>query len=129
MFKLRLLNVWYTRDHGQYKIVPKWEEEERENDFWQLNTDILPIIIILVPITHFQSRNGLPFRSIWVLPGFSGIRVARYLVSCVVFYRSLFVLFLFGHCIVCLSSIDGFWLPLWHLQTFLTFEFISISPW
>jgi hypothetical protein len=33
MFKLRLLNVWYTRDHGQYKIVPKWEEEERENDF------------------------------------------------------------------------------------------------
>jgi hypothetical protein len=35
------------------------------------------------------------------------------------FYRSLFVLFLFGHCVVCSSSIYGFWLPLWYLQTLL----------
>jgi hypothetical protein len=28
--------------------------------------------------------------------------------------------FSFGHCAVCPSSIYGFWLPLWHLQTFLT---------
>jgi hypothetical protein len=25
--------------------------------------------------------------------------------------------FSFGHCVVCLSSIYGFWLPLWYLQT------------
>jgi hypothetical protein len=25
----------------------------------------------------------------------------------------------FGHCVVCSSSIYGFWLPLWYLQTFL----------
>ena len=30
-----------------------------------------------------------------------------------------FVFFSFGHCIICLSSIYGFWLPLWYLQTFL----------
>ena len=30
-----------------------------------------------------------------------------------------FVLFSFGHCVVCSSSIYGFWLPLWHLQTLL----------
>ena len=38
------------------------------------------------------------------------------------FCRSLFVLlyFSFGHCVVCSSSIYGFWLLLWYLQTFLT---------
>jgi len=30
-----------------------------------------------------------------------------------------FVPFLFGHCVVCSSSIYGFWLPLWYLQTLL----------
>jgi hypothetical protein len=29
------------------------------------------------------------------------------------------VVFLFGHCVVCSSSIYGFWLPLWYLQTLL----------
>ena len=32
------------------------------------------------------------------------------------FCGSFFVLFSFGHCIVC-PSIYGFWLPLWYLQT------------
>ena len=47
--------------------------------------------------------------------GFSGVLVARS------FCRSLFVLlsFFICHCIVCPSSIWGFWLPFWHLQTFL----------
>jgi hypothetical protein len=47
--------------------------------------------------------------------GFSGVRVARSLVSCVMFFRSLFVLFSSGHCVVC-HSIYGFWLQLWCLQ-------------
>jgi hypothetical protein len=34
---------------------------------------------------------------------FSGVRVARSVVFCVVFTRSLFVLFLFGHCVLCRS--------------------------
>ena len=83
-------------------------------------------------------------------PVFSGIRVARSFVFCLMFGRSSFVLFLltivlsvllhftasdcpfgifklflclcpfsFGHCIVCPSSLYGFWLPIWYLQTFL----------
>ena len=44
----------------------------------------------------------------------SGVCVARSLVSCVVFCRSLFY-----HCVVCPSSIYGFWLHLWYFQTFL----------
>ena len=44
------------------------------------------------------------------------------------FCRSLFVLlsFSFGHCVVCSSSIYGFWLPLWYLQTLLAYLFFSM---
>ena len=52
-------------------------------------------------------------------PGFSGVRVTRSLVVYVCFAdRCLsFCTFSFGHCIVCSSSIYGFWLPFWYLQT------------
>ena len=56
-------------------------------------------------------------------PVFSGVRVTRSLVLCVCFVdRCLsFCPFSFGHwhCVVCFSSIYGFWLPLWYLQTLL----------
>jgi hypothetical protein len=49
---------------------------------------------------------------------FSGVRVTRSLVFCV--YRcSSFCPFSSGHCVVSSSSIYGFWLPLWYLQTLL----------
>ena len=52
-------------------------------------------------------------------PVFSRVRVTQSLVYCVVFCRSFFVLYVFCHFVVCLPSIDGFWLPLWYLQIFL----------
>jgi hypothetical protein len=56
-------------------------------------------------------------------PGFSGVRVTRSLVLYVCFVdRCLsFCAFSFGHCVVCSSSIYGFWLPLWYLQTLLIY--------
>jgi len=56
------------------------------------------------------------------LPIFSGARVTRILVLCVILCRSLFVLFLL---IIVLSSIYGFWLPLWYLHTLL----IDLANW
>jgi len=52
---------------------------------------------------------------------FSGVRVTRSLVLCVCFVDSClsFCTFSFGHCVVCSSSIYGFWLPLWYLQNLL----------
>jgi hypothetical protein len=44
-------------------------------------------------------------------------------IKCFLFHMwqpSAFCPFSFGHCVVFLSSIYGFWLPLWYLQTFLT---------
>ena len=50
------------------------------------------------------------------------VRVTRSIVLCVCFvYRCLSICpFSFGHCVVC-PSIYGFWLPLWYLQTLLTY--------
>jgi hypothetical protein len=52
-------------------------------------------------------------------PVLSGFRVARSLVLyvCFVDHCLSFCTFPFGHCVVCSSSIYGFWLPLWYLQT------------
>ena len=68
---------------------------------------------------------------------FSGVRVSQSLVLHVCFAdRCLsFCPFCFSHCVVC-SSIHGFWLPLWYLQTlfkltdkvfFLYYKVISLT--
>jgi len=56
-------------------------------------------------------------------PLFSWVCVTRSLALCVCFvYRCLFFCtFSFGHCVVCSSSIYGFWLLLWYLQTLFRF--------
>ena len=57
-------------------------------------------------------------------PVFSGIRVTRSLVLCVMFCRSLPAPFSFGHCVVCPSSIYEYWLPpfdIFKLVLFCTF--------
>jgi hypothetical protein len=53
------------------------------------------------------------------------------IVTICMFYRSLFVLwtFSFGHCFVCSSSIYGFWLPLWYLQTLLMISHLGQRKW
>jgi hypothetical protein len=58
---------------------------------------------------------------------FSGVRVTWSIVLCAMFCRSLFVFlsFFFNNCVVCPSSIYGFWLPLWYLQTL--FNIITFS--
>jgi len=55
------------------------------------------------------------------IPVFSGVRVARSLVLYVCFVNRYFSFctFSFIHCVVCFSSIYGFWLPLWYFQTLL----------
>jgi hypothetical protein len=54
-------------------------------------------------------------------PVFCEVRFTRSLVLCACFvYICPFVLF---HCVVCSSSIYGFWLPLWYLRALLTYYF------
>jgi len=65
--------------------------------------------------------NAYPCGAPEFTPVFSGVRVTRSLVLYVCFVdRCLsFCTFSIGHCVVCSSSIYGFRLPLWYLQTLL----------
>jgi len=55
---------------------------------------------------------------------FSWVHVTRSLALCVCFVsRCLsFCPVSFDHCVVCPSSIYGFWLPLWYMQTLLSMK-------
>ena len=67
------------------------------------------------------SGTAYPSGALEFTLGLSEVRVTRSLVLCVCFVnRSLS----FGHCVVCSSSIYGFWLPLWYLQTLLMFIYV-----
>ena len=60
---------------------------------------------------------------------FVWVRVAWSLFFCACFvYRCLsFCIFSFDHCTVCSSSVYGFFLPLWYLQTFLKFIVLILN--
>jgi hypothetical protein len=79
-----------------------------------LSFDDLRILITLL----VSSNSSCPYRASELNPSLCRVYGAWSLVFCVVFCRSLFW-FVFSHCIVCSSSIYGFWLPLWYLQTLL----------
>ena len=77
---------------------------------------------------NYTRRASLVEKELFALPEhlsspqvFSGVRVTRSLVLYVCFVdRCLsFCTFSFDQCVVCSSSIYGFWLPLWYLQTLL----------
>jgi hypothetical protein len=62
-------------------------------------------------------------------PVFSRVRVTRSLVLYVCFVERClsFCPFSFGHCVVCSSSIYGFWLPLWYHQTHLILNVVGTT--
>jgi hypothetical protein len=109
----------------------------RHHDLSQMTMDMLFVVITVWAFPHSWLVTRFVIRITWWGPHveqelltflehlsspwfFSGVCVTRSLVFCVMFCRSLFVLFLFGSCFVC-PSIYGFWLPLWYLQTFLRY--------
>jgi len=79
-------------------------------------------------VTRLTRRVPLVEQELYTLPeylssppDFSRVRVTRSLVLCVCFVDRCLSLWTlsFGHYVVCSSSIYGFWLPLWYLQTLL----------
>ena len=62
-------------------------------------------------------------------PVFSGVRVTRSLVlyACFVVRCLYFCPFSFDHCVVCSSSIYGFWLPLWYLLAIVLFVLLRYT--
>ena len=62
--------------------------------------------------------SGAPEFTPWFLVGFMLLDLLFY-VYCFVDRCLSFSSVSFGHCVDCPCSINGFWLPLWYLQTLL----------
>ena len=77
-------------------------------------------VLLLSTLNHSYIYNEYVFST----PVFSRVRVTRSLVLCVDSCLC-FCISSFGHCVVCFSSIYGFWLPLWYLQTLLAVNYDS----
>ena len=69
---------------------------------------VIAYILLLTLLVHLSSP-----------PVFSGVR-SLVVCACFVDLCLSFCTFSFGHCVVCSSSIYGFWLPFWYFQTLPT---------
>ena len=119
-----LWNICITNDHGYVPLVVNTSRSYPHS--WLINGFV----------TRLTRRVSLVKHELLTLsehlstsPVFSGFRVTRSLVLCVCFVDGClsFCTFSFGHCVVCSSSIYGFWLPLWYLQTLLVFIYWMLS--
>jgi hypothetical protein len=118
LIRLTLWNICVTNDHGYVPLVVS------------TSRSFLRSWLIIGFVTRLTRRLSLVEQELLTLSEnlsspsvFSGVRVNRSLVLYVCFVdRCLsFCTFSFGHCFVC-SSIYGFWLTLWYLQTIHTLQ-------
>ena len=109
-------NICVTNDHG---YVPLVVNTSRSCPRSWLITEFVTRLTRRVSLVE-QERLTLP-KHLSSPPVFSRVRVTRSLVLCVCFVdRCLsFCPFSSCHCVVCSSSMYGFWLPIWYLQTLL----------
>jgi hypothetical protein len=129
----KLRRVWrYQRGnqnpYNEEKHITQWPKEKVQKDkqrytkytyktkdrpHSRLITGFVTRLTRLVPLVE-QEMLTLPDH-LSSPPILSGARVTRSLVLYVYFvYRCLsFCTFSFGHCVICFSSLYGFWLPLW----------------
>ena len=101
-----------TNDHG---YVPLVVSTSRFFPHSRFITGFVTRLTRRVPLVE-QELINLP-EHLSSPPVFSGVPVTRSLVVrvCIVDRCLSFCTFSFGHCVVCSSSIYGFWLPLWYL--------------
>ena len=79
--------------------------------------DWLPVCN-LINTVGATSGPGIAYPS--VTPAWGSCYSVFFLCVCSVDRCLSFCHFSFGHCVICPSSIYGFWLPLWYLKTLLT---------
>ena len=114
-------NICVTNDHG---YVPLAVKTSRSFPRSRLITGFVTRLTRRVLLVE-QKLNTLP-EHLSSPPVFNGVRVTRSLVLYVCFVdRCLhFCTYSFGNCVVCSSSIYGFWLPLSYFQSLLVLVFV-----
>ena len=111
--------IWYTQGFN----CNGHQSEQHDPLRWQ-TSNYNTRTIRHPPKLTLVERNCLPFWRTEVHPQvLVGFVLLTPLVVCVCFEdRCLsFCPFSFGHCVVCPSSIYGFWLPIWYIQTLLPY--------
>jgi hypothetical protein len=108
-----LWNICVTNDHG---YVPLVVSTSRSCHYSWLITRFVTRMTRRVLLLD-QELITLP-EHLSSAPVYSGVR-SFVLYVCFVDFCLSFCIFSFGHCVVCPSSIYGFWLPLWYLQTLI----------
>ena len=111
-----LWNICVTNDQG---YVPLVVSTSRSFPHSRLIIGFVTRLTRRVPLVDQELLTLLEHLS--SSPVFNGVRVTRSLVLyvCLVDRCLSFCTFSFGHCVFCSSSIYGFWLVLWYLQTLL----------
>ena len=114
-----LWNISVTNDHGYVPLVVNICRSFPHS--WLIN-GFVTRLSRRVPLVSC-AETAYPSAAPEVTPVISGVRVTRSLVLCVCsVYRCLSLCpFSFSHCVVCSSSMYGFCLPLWYLQTLLAY--------
>jgi hypothetical protein len=85
------------------------------------------ILNMIMPISVTRLTRLVPQVEQELLPfGYTPFLVGFFSFMCM-FCRSLFVLFLLAIVLSCPSSIYGFWLPFWYLQTLLCHNIYVLS--
>jgi len=119
-----LWNICVTNDH---RYVPLVVNTSQSFPHSRLITGFVTRLTRWVPLVE-QELLTLP-EHLSSPPVFSGVRVSRSLVLCVCFVDHClsFCPFSFGHCVLCSSSIYGFWLPLWCPQSLIVISFVELT--
>ena len=107
-----LWNICVTNDHGYFPLVANTSRSFPRS--W-LITEVVTILTRRITLVE-QKLFTLP-KHLSSPPVFSGVRVSRSLVLCVYFVD----------CVVCSSSIYGFWLPIWYVKSLLTSNRIKLK--
>ena len=110
-----LWNIYVINDHG---YVPLVVNTSRFFPHSRLITGLVTrLTLVEQDLLTLQEHLYSPLV-------FSGVRISRSFVLYVCFVDRCLSLctFSFDHCIVCSTSIYGFWLPLWNLQTLLPYQ-------
>ena len=118
------MKIWMI---GNSKLM-KWKTIKMQ--YCRNSSNVFSVYTRLITgfVTRLIRRVPLVEQELLTLPEhlssplvFSEVRVTRSLVLYVCFVDHCLSVctFSFGHCVVCSSSIYGFWLPLWYLQALL----------
>ena len=110
-----LWNICVTNDHGYVPLAVNTSLSVPHS--WLITGCVTRLTRRCHSVTWTAYPSGAPE----LTPGLNGVRVTRSLVLCVCFVDCClsFCSVSVGHCVVCSSSLYGFWLPLCHLQSWM----------